>query len=74
MSDRKQIMTVTDGDGLILTCCFLDVNTTTCEYNHLMLQTLQEVYGDEFAVPILRTINCRTRKILELIYVKEETG
>lgn len=49
-TDRKQIMTgmVTDGDGLIRFCHVLDGNTADCEYNHLMLKTLQEVYGDEF--------------------------
>jgi len=48
--DLKQIMTgmVTDGDGLIRICHVLDGNTADCEYNHLMLKTLQAVYGDEF--------------------------
>ena len=48
--DLKQIMTgmVTDGDGLIRFCHVLDGNTADCEYNHMMLKTLQEVYGDEF--------------------------
>ncbi len=48
--DLKQIMTgmVTDGDGLIRVCHVLDGNTADCEYNNLMLKTLQAVYGDEF--------------------------
>ena len=48
--DLKQIMTgmVTDGDGLIRVCHVLDGNTADCEYNHMMIQTLKEVYGDEF--------------------------
>ena len=48
--DLKQIMTgmVTDGDGLIRICHVLDGNTADTEYNHLMLKTLQAVYGDEF--------------------------
>lgn len=39
---------VTDGDGLIRICHVLDGNTADSEYNHLMLKTLQAVYGDEF--------------------------
>ncbi len=48
--DLKQIMTgmVTDGDGLIRICHVLDGNTADCEYNNLMIKTLQAVYGDEF--------------------------
>ena len=48
--DLKQIMTgmVTDGDGLIRFCHVLDGNTADCEYNHMMIKTLREVYGDEF--------------------------
>ncbi|MDO8872711.1 MAG: IS1634 family transposase [Methanoregula sp.] len=48
--DLKQIMTgmVTDGDGLIRFCHVLDGNTADCEYNHMMIKTLQEVYGKEF--------------------------
>jgi transposase len=49
--DLKQIMTgmVTDGDGLIRFCHVLDGNTADCEYNHMMIKTLQEVYGEEFS-------------------------
>jgi transposase len=49
-NDLKQIMTgmVTDGDGLIRFSHVLDGNTADCKYNHLMIKTLQEVYGDEF--------------------------
>jgi len=49
--DLKQIMTgmVTDGDGLIRFCHVLDGNTADCEYNHMMIKTLQEVYGAEFS-------------------------
>jgi len=49
-SDLKQIMTgmVTDGDGLIRFSHVLDGNTADCEYNHMMIKILQEVYGDEF--------------------------
>ena len=49
-TDLKQIMTgmVTDGDGLIRFSHVLDGNTADCKYNHLMIKTLQEVYGDEF--------------------------
>jgi len=71
--DRKQIMTgmVTDGDGLILTCCVLDGNTADCEYNHLMLQTLQKVYGDEFNKrTYIADSKLLNKKNLELIYGK----
>ncbi len=49
-NDLKQIMTgmVTDGDGLIRISHVLDGNTADCKYNHMMIKTLQEVYGDEF--------------------------
>ena len=49
-NDLKQIMTgmVADGDGLVRFSHVLDGNTADCEYNHMMIQTLQEVYGDEF--------------------------
>ena len=49
-NDLKQIMTgmVTDGDGLIRISHVLDGNTADCMYNHMMIKTLQEVYGDEF--------------------------
>ncbi len=49
-NDLKQIMTgmVTDGDGLIRFSHVLDGNMADCKYNHLMIKTLQEVYGDEF--------------------------
>ena len=49
--DLKQIMTgmVTDGDGLIRFCHVLDGNTADCEYNHMMIKTLQAVYGEEFS-------------------------
>jgi len=48
--DLKQIMTgmTTDGDGLIRFCHVLDGNTADCEYNRMMIKTLQEIYGDEF--------------------------
>ncbi|TFH50503.1 MAG: IS1634 family transposase [Methanothrix sp.] len=48
--DLKQIMTgmTTDGDGLIRFCHILDGNTADCEYNRMMIKTLQEIYGDEF--------------------------
>jgi transposase len=48
--DLKQIMTgmTTDGDGLIRFCHVLDGNTADCEYNRMMIKTLQKVYGDEF--------------------------
>jgi transposase len=73
--DRKQIMTgmVTDGDGLILNCCVLDGNTADCEYNHTMLQTLQEVYGDEFYKhTYIADSKLLNKKNLELIYGKEK--
>lgn len=49
-NDLKQIMTgmVTDGDGLIRISHVLDGNTSDGSYNHLMIKTLQEVYGEEF--------------------------
>ena len=49
-NDLKQIMTgmVTDGDGLIRISHVLDGNTSDGKYNHMMIKTLQEVYGDEF--------------------------
>ena len=49
-NDLKQIMTgmVTDGDGLIRFSQVLNGNTADCEYNRMMIQTLYEIYGDEF--------------------------
>jgi transposase len=49
-NDLKQIMTgmVTDGDGLVLASKVLNGNTADCEYNHSMMKTLLEVFGEDF--------------------------
>ncbi|MGV8108694.1 IS1634 family transposase [Methanospirillum sp.] len=76
-ADLKQIMSgsVTDGDGLVLFCHILDGNTADCEYNNLMISTLQSVYGDEFGeYTYIADCKVLTEKNLKLIYKGVKSG
>jgi transposase len=73
--DLKQVMTgmVADGDGLVRFSHVLDGNTADCEYNHLMIQTLREVYGDEFKhYTYIADSKLLNQKNLDLIYSDAE--
>lgn len=69
--DLLQIMSgaVADGDGLMLFCHILDGNTADCEYNNLMLSTLNSVYGSEFEkYTYIADCKVLTEKNIEQIY------
>jgi len=74
-NDLKQIMTgmVTDGDGLVRFCQVLDGNTADCEYNYTMIQTLQEVYGDDFYKNVyVADSKLLNKKNMDLLYLKDK--
>lgn len=74
-NDLKQIMTgmVTDGDGLIRISHVLDGNTADCNYNHMMIKTLQEVYGDEFyRYTYIADSKMLNKKNLDLIFCEDK--
>jgi len=73
--DLKQVMTgmVADGDGLVRFSHVLDGNMADSEYNHLMIQTLKEVYGDDFKqYTYIADSKLLNKKNLDLIYSDAE--